>query len=351
MKIMHVITRFILGGAQENTLSTVLGLMHSGRHEVILVTGPAIGPEGDLLARAMRSGVNTRVLPHLRRAICPYHDVLAFVSLARVIREFRPDVVHTHSSKAGVLGRLAARLLRVPVIVHTIHGLPFHPHQNALLNRVYILLERWCARYSDKLITVADAMASRALAARIGRPGLYRTIYSGLELDAFLRDYDRGEVRRKYGLSTEDLVIGKIARLSDLKGHEYLFDAFEEVASVEPRAKLVLIGDGRKRRRYERRVAESGLSGRVVFAGLIPPEEVPPAIQAMDLVVHTSLREGLARVLVQALVSGVPVISYDVDGAREVVIPEETGMLLPPKEVRGLAAAILRLLASPEQSG
>jgi len=348
MRIMHVITRLILGGAQENTLYTVLGLMRSGRHEVMLVTGPAIGPEGELLERARRSGVNTRVLPHLRRRICPYHDLLAFLSLSRLIHEFRPDIVHTHSSKAGVLGRLAARLLRVPVIVHTIHGLGFHPYQNAPINWFYILLERWCARYSDKLITVADAMMRQALAVRIGRPELYRTIYSGLELDAFLKDYDRGEVRRKFALSTDDLVIGKVARLSDLKGHEFLLESFEEVAKAEPRAKLLLIGDGWKRRDYERRLAKAGLASRVVFAGLIPPEEVPAALHAMDLVVHTSLREGLARVLPQALLSGLAVISYDVDGAREVVIDGETGVLLAPKEVKGLASAILRLLGSPE---
>lgn len=344
MKIMHVITRFILGGAQENTLYTVEGQHALPEHEVMLVTGPAIGPEGELLKRAERSGVNTVVLTHLRRAICPYHDSLAFLQLCRLMSEFRPDVVHTHSSKAGVLGRLAARVCRVPVVVHTIHGLPFHPYQCALLNWGYVLLERWCARYTDKLITVADAMTRQALAARVGRPGLFRTIYSGLEVDTFLEEYDRAEVRDRYGLSREDLVVGKVARLSDLKGHVFLFDAFEEVARVEPRAKLLLIGDGWRRVEYERRVRKGGLAGRVVFVGLIPPQEVPAAIHAMDLLVHTSLREGLARVLPQALLSGVPVISYDVDGAREVVIPDETGVLLPPKEVEQLAGEILRLL-------
>ena len=267
MKIMHVITRFILGGAQENTLYTVEGQHALPEHEVMLVTGPAIGPEGELLKRAERSGVNTIVLTHLRRAICPYHDSLAFLQLCRLMSEFRPDVVHTHSSKAGVLGRLAARVCRVPVVVHTIHGLPFHPYQCALLNWGYVLLERWCARYTDKLITVADAMTRQALAARVGRPGLFRTIYSGLEVDTFLEEYDRAEVRDRYGLSREDLVVGKVARLSDLKGHVFLFDAFEEVARVEPRAKLLLIGDGWRRVEYERRVRKGGLAGRVVFVG------------------------------------------------------------------------------------
>jgi len=344
---MHVITRFILGGAQENTLYTVEG-QHASGHDVTLVTGPAIGPEGELLERARTSGVHTVVLKQLRRAVCPYHDSLAFVELCALMARFRPDVVHTHSSKAGVLGRLAARLCRVPIVVHTIHGLPFHPYQCLLLNWLYILLERWCARYTDKLITVADAMREQALAARIGSPELYRAVYSGLEVDTFGREYDRREVRKRYGLSPDDLVVGKVARLSDLKGHTFLFDAFGEVARQEPRAKLLLIGDGWRRKEYERRVARAGLTDRVVFAGLIGPQEIPAAIHAMDVLVHTSLREGLARVLPQALISGVPVISYDVDGAREVVIPGETGVLLPPKDVKGLARAILHLLGDAE---
>jgi len=347
MKIMHVITRFILGGAQENTLYTVEGQHASGRHDVRLVTGPALGPEGELLERAKRSGIRTVVLPHLRRAICPWHDTLAFVQLCLLMRKHRPDVVHTHSSKAGILGRLAARLCRVPVIVHTIHGLPFHPYQCVLLNWLYILLERWCARYSDGIITVAEAMTRQALAARVGRPGLFRTIYSGLEVETFLAEHDRAAVRRRYGLSADDLVVGKVARLSDLKGHAFLFDAFKEVAKAEPRAKLLLIGDGWRRAEYERRAARGALAGRVVFAGLIPPDEVPAAIHAMDVLVHVSLREGLARVLPQALISGVPVVSYDVDGAHEVVVDGETGVLLPPREIEGLTRAMLSLLRDP----
>jgi len=347
IRVMHIITRFILGGAQENTLYTVEGQHAAPRHEVMLVTGPAVGPEGELLQRAEAAGVNVVVTPHLVRAIHPWHDPLAFVHLCSLITRFKPDVVHTHSSKAGILGRLAARLCRVPVVVHTIHGLPFHPFQSAPLNWLYILLERWCARYTDRIITVCDAMASQALAARVGTAARYHTIYSGLEVDTFMREVDRSDVRKRYGLAPDDLVIGKVARLSDLKGHGYLLAAFEEVAKVEPRAKLLLVGDGWKRAQYERQVADAGLTDRVVFAGLIAPQEVPSAVRAMDVLVHTSLREGLARVLPQALISGVPAISYDVDGAREVIIPGETGILLPPKEVRRLVDAILALLRDP----
>ena len=343
MRIMHVITRFILGGAQENTLYTVEG-QHRAGHQVMLVTGPPLGPEGELLDRAVRSGARVVVLSHLRRAVNPWHDSAAFLQLCAVMRDFRPDVVHTHSSKAGILGRLAARFVRVPVIVHTVHGLPFHPYQNPLVNWAYILGERTCARYTDRILCVADAMTRQALAAHIGRRAQYTTVYSGLEVETFLAQFDRAEARRKFGLGERDLVVGKVARLSDLKGHSFLLRAFEEVAYKQPHARLLLVGDGWRRKEYEERVRRMGLSDRVIFAGLIPPDEVPAAIHAMDVLVHTSLREGLARVLPQALISGVPVISYDVDGAREVVINGKTGFLLKPMDVDGLSATILKLL-------
>jgi glycosyltransferase involved in cell wall biosynthesis len=343
MKIVHVITRSILGGAQENTLYTVEGQQRAG-HDVTLVTGPAVGPEGELLARAMRSGARIVVEPNLVRAVNPWRDARAYFRLKRMFRESRPDVVHTHSSKAGVLGRCAARRSGVPVVVHTIHGLPFFPYQSRLVNRFYVALERRCARITDRIISVADSMTAQALAAGVGAPEQFRTIYSGLEVETFLRNYDRASVRARFGLSEGDLVVGKVARLSDLKGHEFLFKAFERVAKEEPRAKLLLIGDGWRRTEYERQVRAMALAGRVVFAGLIPPSEVPAAIHAMDVLVHTSLHEGLARVLPQALISGVPVITYDIDGAREVVENDVTGILLPPKEIDGLSNAILRLL-------
>lgn len=346
MRIIHVITRSILGGAQENTLYTVEGQQRAG-HEVTLITGPAVGPEGELVERAMRSGARIVVEPNLVRAVNPWRDTRAYFRLKRMFRESRPDVVHTHSSKAGVLGRYAAHRSGVPFVVHTIHGLPFFPYQSRLVNRFFVAIERRCARISDRIISVADSMTAQALAAGVGRPEQFRTVYSGIEVETFLRDYDRASVRKRFGLSEDDLVVGKVARLSDLKGHEFLFRAFERVARDEPRAKILLIGDGWRRAEYERRVRAMGLSGRVVFAGLIPPSEVPAAIHAMDVLVHTSLHEGLARVLPQALISGVPVISWDIDGAREVVENDVTGVLLPPKDVDGLAAAILRLLADP----
>ena len=138
MRVLHVITRLILGGAQENTLLTVEGLMREPDVDVALATGPAIGPEGDLFHRAHAHGVPLYVIDALRREIHAGRDVASVRDLLAVIRRFRPDIVHTHSSKAGILGRFAARLCHVPVIVHTIHGLPFHPYETRFNNAVYV---------------------------------------------------------------------------------------------------------------------------------------------------------------------------------------------------------------------
>ena len=167
MRIVHVITRLIVGGAQENTLLTCRGLHESGRYEVTLVTGPAIGPEGELLSQAERSGFEVVVVPQMRREIHPLRDLASLRALRRIIAERRPQIIHTHSSKAGILGRYAAHREGVPIIVHTIHGLPFHPYERWWLNRLYVWLERRAAGWSSQLVSVADAMTEQAVAAGV----------------------------------------------------------------------------------------------------------------------------------------------------------------------------------------
>jgi glycosyltransferase involved in cell wall biosynthesis len=345
-KVCHVITRLILGGAQENTLYTAELLQASGRYDVTLVTGPALGPEGSLLERARRGPFRTVVLPQMRRAIHPWRDFSVYRALKKLFRRERFDIVHTHSSKAGILGRFAARKAGVPIVVHTIHGLPFHPYQPRLTHRLYVWLERAAARRSDKIICVADAMTEQAVAAGVAPSSLFSTIYSGMDLDLFLgADAERDAVRRRLGFGPDDLVVGKIARLFYLKGHEYVFEAFRRLAGRFPTLKLLLVHDGVLRGAFERELARSGLLDRAVFTGLVPPDEIPALIAAMDVLVHASLREGLARTLPQALAVGRPVVSFDVDGAREVVFDGRTGYLVAPKDVDALTAALEKLLA------
>ena len=343
MRIVHVITRLILGGAQENTLLTVDGLHHDHGDDVTLITGPAEGPEGDLFARAEARGLKVEVMPELVRAIRPRVDLAAYRELRRSIRRLRPEVVHTHSSKAGIVGRAAAWDERVPAVVHTIHGLPFGPSESALKNRLYVALERWAARRCHAIVGVCDAMGEQALAAGVGRPEQYSTGSSGMDVDAFLNpSRPRDEVRGELGLGPDHVAFATVARLFERKGHDDILAAAPAVLAANPSVRFVFIGDGILRDRLEADARRLGVGHAVRFTGLVPPDAIPALLGGVDAVVHPSLREGLARVLPQALLVGRPAISYDVDGAKEVVRPE-TGILLPPRDIAGLAAAILRL--------
>lgn len=348
MRIVHVITRLILGGAQENTLLTVEGLHHRHGDDVTLITGPAEGPEGDLFDRAKAQGLKVELMPELVRAVRPGNDWRAYRLLRRSIRRLRPDVVHTHSSKAGIVGRAAAWDERVPAVVHTIHGLPFGPSETPWRNRLYVTLERWAARRCHKIVCVCDAMTEQSLAAGVGHSGLFRTVYSGMDVDAFLNPpRSRDEVRRELGLKDHEVAFGTVARLFERKGHDDILAAAPEVLRANPDVRFVFIGDGILRDSLIAETGRLGLRHAFLFVGLVPPSRIPELLGAVDAVIHPSLREGLARVLPQALLVGRPVVSYDVDGAREVVLPE-TGILLAPRDVAGLARSVLRLAADPD---
>ena len=344
MKVVHFITRLIIGGAQENTLLTVEDQHHDFGDEVTLITGPGLGPEGSLEERAGQGGFDVRIIPELRRSIHPERDWRSYRTLLKMLREINPQNLHTHSSKAGIMGRAAAAKLGIPV-VHTIHGASFHYGQNPLLQRTYIALEKWAARRCDTFISVCDAMTEHYVNAGIATPDKFVTIYSGMQVEPFLQPSRNPEViRKELGLKPEHVVIGKIARLFQLKGHEYVIRAAAEVVAEHPHVRFLFVGDGILRGQFETQIAEAGLTDHFVLSGLVPPSKVPDMIHAMDIVVHTSLWEGLARVLPQGLIAGKPVVSYDVDGAREIVIPGETGYLLPPKSVQELTNALMELV-------
>lgn len=350
-RVMHIITRFIRGGAQENTLLTVQGLAHMPEYQVSLITGPGIGPEGDMMADAHKSGAEIIVIDELRREINARRDWLSYWALRRWMRKLKPHIVHTHSSKAGILGRWAAKAEKVPLIVHTVHGLPFHEHESYLFNQLYRALEKNCAKRTDLIISVADAMTEKAVAAGIAPKEKFCTIYSGLDAKAFITPGGEpaGE-RTSLGISTGAKVIGVIARISPLKGHEFIIKAAPKIIAKHPDAKFLFVGDGHIRKEMEVLAAQNHVLDRIIWAGLRPYREIPGLLTAMDVVVHTSLREGLARVLPQALLAGVPVVSYDVDGAREVVISGRTGWLVPPKSIDALADAVCDALADPARA-
>jgi glycosyltransferase involved in cell wall biosynthesis len=348
MRIVHVITRLIIGGAQENTVLCCEDLIRRFGDDVLLVTGPPLGPEGSLLERARAGGVPLEIIPQLRRPIQPWNDLLSYRRMKSVLHRFRPDVVHTHSAKGGVLGRAAAWSLGVPAVIHTVHGAPFHPWQGRGARWFFRACERWAARRCHAMVSVADAMTDLMVAAGVAPREKFTTVYSGMEVEPFLESEQRRDrVRRELGYRPEHIVIAKIARLFRLKGHDDVIRAAARVVRAEPNVRFLFVGDGVLRGRLERQLAAANLQPYFHFTGLVPPQRVPELLAASDIVVHASLREGLARVLPQALIAGKPVVSYDVDGAREVAIPGETGFLVPPRDIEALAAALENLAADP----
>jgi len=350
MRIMHISTRLILGGSQENTILSCEGQAEAG-HAVSLVFGPIYGPEGSLRDRVERhGGIDVIETPRLVRQLAPIKDARCLRDLRRLIRDWKPDVVHTHSSKAGILGRMAAWKERVPCIVHTIHGLAFHPYQSRWRNAIYILSERYAAKRCHKIVCVADAMRDQALAQRIGRPEQYVTVYSGQEIEQFLNPpVTPAEIRAELGFAPDDVVLGTVSRLAELKGHDDLLDAVGPLMRENPSLRMLWVGDGWWRERLLGRVAGMGLADRLVTTGLVPSGEIPRYLQAMDVLIHPSYREGLPRAVVQALLSAVPVIAYDVDGTREVCDDGETGRLVPAADREALAEATRWMVAHPDE--
>ncbi len=344
MRVTHVITRLIVGGAQENTIASVLGLRRIPGLEVDLLAGPTTGPEGSLASAFAPIPEALTLVSQLVRPVHPWKDVLALRQLTKLFRARRPDIVHTHSGKAGVLGRLAAARAGVPIIIHTLHGPSFGAFQGRWANALFRGAEQRAARVTTHFVSVADAMTQQYLAAGIGRPEQFTRIFSGFPLEPYLAAQNDLALRARFGLSPDDIVIGKIARLFPLKGHDTLFALARALVAACPQIKFLLVGDGVWRGRFEQMARASGLQNHFIFTGLVPPDEIPPLLGIMDLLVHLSEREGLPRALPQALAAGRPVVAFDCDGAREVCRDGETGFLVRPGHLHGLTERLLLLV-------
>ena len=348
LKICHVITRMIVGGAQENTLLSAIGLAEKG-HDVTLITGYSPGPEGELLAN-FKHIPNVKIIKtsHLVRAIDPIRDTLAYLYLKNVFLREKFDVVHTHSSKAGIIGRAAACAAKVPFIAHTIHGQAFHSYEKPWRNWIYKKLERWAAKRCHIIFAVAKAMITQCMDAHISRFSKYKVVYSGMELKPFLNSTPDTALRKKLGIPEDSPVIGTVARLFPLKGYEYFIQAAEKIVKKYPNVRFLIVGNGILKEKIEKEISNLEMKSNFVFVGLIPPDEIYKYISLMDVVVHLSLREGLPRTVVQALASSKPAVGFDLDGTPEVIVSEKTGYIIKPKDIEGVTNAVLKLLANPE---
>lgn len=345
MRVTHIITRLVIGGAQENTVATVLGLRQKGEVHVRLISGPTIGSEGSMEPSFADCPEILTIVPALVRPVHAWNDLRALADLTRLLRRDTPDIVHTHSGKAGILGRLAAKRAKVPTIIHHIHGPSFGPFQGRIANAVFLYAERIAAKVTTHFICSADAMSRRYLAARIGTPELYTRILSGFRIDPFLNARNDPALRADLGIPEEAFVIGKIGRLVPLKGHEDLFQAFALLN--DPNLRLLIVGDGPLRAQLEARTIDSRFRGKIIFTGLVSPADVPRYVGIMDCLAHLSHREALSRALPQALAAAKPVIAYDFDGADEVCLHNETGFLVSTGDISSVSRHLGELSRDP----
>jgi len=345
LRVLHVITRMIVGGAQETPMLSCQ-LMDPTRFASELLTGVETGPEGELHTESRTRGVQLRFEPSLAREVSPGRDLLAIWRVWRFIRRGRYDVVHTHSSKAGIVGRAAAWLARVPVIVHTVHGWGFNDEQPQHVSGLFILLERLCARCCRALVVVGSAYRTEGLALGIGRPEQYHLIRSGIEVEAY-RDVplDRCAARERIGVPAEAFVVGNVGRLSPPQCPEVMLAAFDLLARKCAGARLVLVGDGWQRGEVEAEIARRGLGDRVHLLGL--RRDVPELLRAFDVFVLSSSREGLPRTLMQAMAAGLPIVSTRVGGVPDAVVEGENGWLVEVGDAEGLGERLTRLAEDP----
>ena len=349
IKILQIITLFSIGGATETVVSMAEGLIQKG-YNVHVATGPNITSEGSMYEVAGKKNIPVFTFLNLKREINILRDFKIIYELSKFIKKGKYDIVHTHSSKAGVIGRIAAKLAGTKIIIHTVHGLPFHRYQPKLKKIFFIYIEKISSLFCHKLVAVTQTIIDTMLKYKIGEKDKYVMIRSAFDNDIYKIESAEKKyiIRNRFGLHATDIVIGKIARLSKLKGHEYMFKAFILVSNKIPNAKLLIIGNGELEQELKHFASQNNISNKVVFAGLISPEEIPGVIEIMDIVVHTSLLEGLARVLPQSIIMEKPVISFNLDGAHEVIRDGENGFLIEPQNEVQLAEKIIFLCKNPE---
>ena len=344
LRVLHVITMLELGGAQRNTLDTVRLLPRER-----FTLGLACGVGGELFEEGQRlADVAFFPVPELVREVRPLRDLRAFAALRRVIRAFRPQLVHTHSSKAGVLGRLAAFAEKVPIVIHSVHGFGFGPHQSLPVRTAFLAAERLVARGTTAFIAVSRENLEQGVRLGLFPREKVQVIRSGIDLAAFAGAAEGEAVRSRLGIAPEDPVVLQVSCFKPQKAPERFVTMAALLAPRFPRARFLLVGDGELRSSVERLAAAYGVSGQLQLLGW--RREVASLFAAADVVTLTSRFEGLPRVLVEARACGKPVVAMAVDGVVEVVQEGVNGFLVPEGDVAGMASKVAWLLEHPEQA-
>lgn len=342
IRVLLVITRLTIGGDTNVVLDIADYLNKHPLYEVHLAVGPVVEPEVDLTYLAHERSIPTTMIPSLVNHINPWLNLNALLELLAVIKRGKFDVVHTHSSVAGVVGRFAAVFARVPVIVHHVHGWGIQENMSTAVRTLYLILERICARFTDRLIAVSAPTIQKGLAYRICKEEKFALIYNGINLENFRKQVDHQKVRSDLGLDSESKIVGMIARLDQQKNPLDFIRAASIVIKKYTKVQFLIAGDGSLRSECENLIDELDLQGRFFLLGY--RDDVNKIMPILTLTVLSSLWEGLPVVFQEAMSAGKPIIANDVDGARDVVIDGETGYLVTPHQPQEMAERILYLL-------
>jgi glycosyltransferase involved in cell wall biosynthesis len=348
-RILHIITRMIKGGAQRSTLLLADGLqMPPYNYEVLLCSGEELGSEGELISEVHKRSLPFFVIGDLVRLPNLVKDIKALFRLYQLIKKRQFEIVHTHTSKAGVLGRIAAKLAGTPIIVHTPHGHIFHSYFSPAVTFVYTLLEKFCSAFTDKIIMLTETERQEHIGPKIASPEKFVVIHSGVELEKFSGiniDIQNKKEELKIGQNLD--IVATVGRLVPEKGHCYLIESAKGVIRKNPNTIFLIIGSGPLKDELEAMAQRLGISGQFRFLGL--RDDVPEILHTIDLFVFPSLNEGMGRVLVEAMACSKAVVASDVGGIRDVVLNQVTGTLVPPRDTDRLAEAILELLVDKEK--
>lgn len=347
LRVARVIARLNVGGPAQHVILLTAGL-DPARFQSTLITGVPDPEEGDLAPLARSRGIAPTVIPCLGRAVRPGRDLAALGRLVGLFRGLRPDLVHTHTAKAGTLGRVAARLARVPLVVHTFHGHVMEGYFSPALTRVFLGIERALARRTDRIVTVSPRVRASLLARGIGRPEQIEVVPLGLPLQRFAAALPgRARLRERLAVPREAPLLGIVGRLVPIKEHPTLFAAMtrEEAGA----AHLVVVGDGGRRAALEALARDLGLASRVHFLGW--REDLEAILPELDVLICCSRNEGTPVAVIEAMAAGVPVLSTDVGGVGDLLTHGETGWLVPPGDAAALAGGIRELLADPVRRG
>lgn len=342
--VLHVITRLSLGGSSENTVSQVVALDRAG-WRCTLAAGME-DSEARSLDDARARGCRLVGVPGLRREVGVCSDLGALASLVRLIRRERPAIVHTHTSKAGFIGRLAARLGGVPAVIHQPHGHIFYGYYGPRQTRLYVALERLAARWTDRIVTLTDLGTEEHLALGIGRRDRFVAVPSGVPTARLRERAPRRDIARaRLGISPDAFVVVGVGRLVPIKGFDLLVEAVPAVLAAVPETEVLLVGDGPDRDGLAARAAELGVAARVRFLGTTSDVVLPLA--AADVCAAPSRNEGMGRALVEAMALAVPVVGAAVGGIPAVIGDDEAGRLIPSGDAAALAAALVELGQDP----